>query len=129
MADNNMDLNKLGLSVRAYNALCRARIMTIHQLCAIGPDKLRRLKNVGAKTVAEIEEKLAAYIADGAEEIEKPPEHPCELDYVQGYLDGKKVFRAAVVEALQKRENVYRGSVMYGALVSIRQMVEGLEVP
>ena len=129
MVDNKKDLEKLGLSTRAYNALCRAKILSIHQLCAIGPENLRKLKNVGVKIVSEVEKKLAAYIAAGAEGIERPSEVPCELDYVQGYLDGKEAFRAAVVQALAQRENLYHGGILYGTVASIRQMVEALEVP
>ena len=87
MKTNQVDLDKLGLSPRTYNALCRAGILTIDQLCNTSRKDLRRLKNVGPKMVAEIDEKLAAYIATGAAEMELPPEHPCKLDYVQGYLD------------------------------------------
>lgn len=128
MKTNQMDLDKLGLSPRTYNALCRAGILTIDQLCNTTRTDLRRLKNVGNKMVAEIDEKLAAYIATGAAEMELPPEHPCKLDYVQGYLDGQEVFRAAVIEELLKRENIHKGALQ-GTVASIRHMVAGLEVP
>lgn len=128
MENSKMDLDKLGLSPRTYNALCRAGILTIDRLCNTSRADLRRLKNVGDKMVAEIDEKIAAYIASGAAEMELPPEHPCKLDYVQGYLDGKEVFRAAVIKELMKRENIQKGAIQ-GTVASIRHMVEGLEVP
>lgn len=128
MKTNQMDLDKLGLTPRTYNALCRAGILTIDQLCNTSRADLRRLKNVGNKMVAEIDEKIAAYIASGAAEMEKPPEERCKLDYVQGYLDGQEAFRTAVIQELMKRESIHKGALQ-GTVASIRHMVAGLEVP
>lgn len=54
----------LGLSNRAFNALMRAHLRTIGDLCDyIARDDLRKFRNIGEKTVAEINEKLEAFLA------------------------------------------------------------------
>lgn len=128
------EIEKLGLSVRAYNALCRAGILTIRQLCAINRKDLRKLRNMGAKTVAEVEEKLEAYIASGVEKMENPPECPFEenyfeSDYKRGFQEGVRLFRNAVVQMLKKREKLHERSIFGVLEADIRQIVEHLEVP
>lgn len=55
----------LGLSVRAYNALIRCRwdVRTVGDLCGIIMDgKAKRIRNIGEKSIYEIEDALTNYI-------------------------------------------------------------------
>lgn len=49
-----MPIDTLGLSVRSYNALRRARIEYVHQALALYPDRFVELRNLGKKSVDEI---------------------------------------------------------------------------
>lgn len=49
-----MELEKLGLTPRVYNALRRAHIDTVEQLLAIPPDELRGIKDIGVLAESEI---------------------------------------------------------------------------
>lgn len=51
-------IEDLNLSVRAYNCLKRAQINTLFDLMNFPPDQLRNLKNLGQKSLDEIEEIL-----------------------------------------------------------------------
>ena len=53
-------IEELELSVRAYNCLMRAGITTINELCSKTPLELKAIRNMGAKSKAEIVGKLAA---------------------------------------------------------------------
>lgn len=47
-------ISELGLSVRAYNALCRHGIQTVGQLIEYSTEDLKKIRNAGAKTIDEI---------------------------------------------------------------------------
>ena len=55
---NNIAIEELQLSVRAYNCLKRARINTIGDLLDYSPEKLQELKNFGRKSADEVFIKL-----------------------------------------------------------------------
>jgi DNA-directed RNA polymerase alpha subunit/DNA-directed RNA polymerase specialized sigma subunit len=52
----------LNLRRRTYNAIFRSEISTINQLVALSPKELWRIKNIGEKSVREIEKRLDAYL-------------------------------------------------------------------
>lgn len=55
-------IEEMELSVRAYNALRRANITTVGELADMAMEgKLSQLRNMGAKTVREIQTKLLCY--------------------------------------------------------------------
>jgi len=56
-----MDIDKLGLSVRAYNALARANIKCLGDIRNLNIDELRGIKNMGNKTVQEVLNMLNEY--------------------------------------------------------------------
>lgn len=56
--DDNDELVDLDFSVRTYNVLKRAGIHTVEELRALSREDLRRIHNMGLKSVWEIEEKL-----------------------------------------------------------------------
>ncbi|RLC65361.1 MAG: hypothetical protein DRI48_06795 [Chloroflexi bacterium] len=60
----NTPIVVLGLSVRPYNALVRGGVTTVGQLARMSSEQILGVRNVGAKSLAEIEEKLEAYLAE-----------------------------------------------------------------
>ena len=54
-----MKIEDLGLSVRPYNVLKRARIDTVEQLQQLSDEDLMRFRNMGMHSLAEIREKVA----------------------------------------------------------------------
>lgn len=56
-----MDIDKLGLSVRAYNALDRANIKCLGDIRNLNIDELRGIKKMGNKTVQEVLNMLNEY--------------------------------------------------------------------
>ena len=55
-----MNIEELGLSVRAENSLHRGGIETVEELTKIKASELKMLRNFGAKCLQEVTEKLAA---------------------------------------------------------------------
>lgn len=55
-----MNIEELNLSVRAYNVLKRANINTVEQICEMSAWELSSLRNMGAKTLEEIRDKVLA---------------------------------------------------------------------
>ena len=55
-------VNSLGLSVRASNALNRMQIHTLEQLLNTPIEEIKEGKNIGAKTIVEIETFCKSYL-------------------------------------------------------------------
>ncbi|KYO63904.1 DNA-directed RNA polymerase subunit alpha [Thermovenabulum gondwanense] len=55
-----MPIEELDLSVRSYNCLKRAGINTIGELIQKTPEDMMKVRNLGKKSLEEVEEKLAA---------------------------------------------------------------------
>ena len=55
----NMPIEELDLSVRSYNCLKRAAIMTVSELTQKTEEEMMKVKNLGKKSLKEIKEKLA----------------------------------------------------------------------
>jgi DNA-directed RNA polymerase subunit alpha len=51
---NNIAIEELQLSVRAYNCLKKAKINTVGDLLQYSPEKLQELKNFGRKSADEV---------------------------------------------------------------------------
>jgi DNA-directed RNA polymerase subunit alpha len=56
-------IEALDLSTRPYNCLKRARINTVGQLQEMTEEKLLRLRNLGLRSMEEIQSKLKEYKA------------------------------------------------------------------
>ncbi|WP_406614297.1 DNA-directed RNA polymerase subunit alpha [Mycoplasma corogypsi] len=59
--EDDVDISQLGLSVRSYNALKRIRKTKLSDLKSMTREELENTKNLGKKSVAEIDEKLREY--------------------------------------------------------------------
>ena len=64
----NVKIEDLNLSVRAYNCLKRAEINSVLDLVNYPPENLRNLKNLGQKSIDEIEEILASQFSISLDE-------------------------------------------------------------
>ncbi len=53
-----MSIDDLELSVRSYNCLKRAGINTVAELCDKSPDDMMKVRNLGRKSMEEVEQKL-----------------------------------------------------------------------
>ena len=56
----NMPIEDLDLSVRAYNCLKRAGIHTVQDIQKLDPEEMAQIRNLGARSRAEIAAKLQA---------------------------------------------------------------------
>ena len=56
-----MSIDDLGLNVRALNCLKRGGVSTVRQLLDLGQEELSRIKNLGEKSIVEINEKLKEF--------------------------------------------------------------------
>ena len=55
-----MTIEELDLSVRAYNCLKRANINTVYELVQRNEEEMMKVRNLGKKSLEEVEQKLAA---------------------------------------------------------------------
>ncbi len=55
-----MTIEELDLSVRSYNCLKRAGINTVQELCERSMDDMMKVRNLGKKSLEEVEQKLEA---------------------------------------------------------------------
>jgi RNA polymerase sigma factor (sigma-70 family) len=60
-ATSRTPLDVLGLSVRPYNALRTHGIETVERLAAMSDEEILEVRNLGAKSLAEIKERLQAF--------------------------------------------------------------------
>ena len=58
-AVGDTSIDELELSVRSFNCLKRAGINTVKELCDKTPDDMMKVRNLGRKSMEEVEEKLA----------------------------------------------------------------------
>ena len=59
--EDTRPIEDLGLSVRSYNCLKNAGIDTVQQLMDISPEQLRKIRNLGKKSLDELTEIRAGY--------------------------------------------------------------------
>ena len=64
--NDDRPIEALGLSVRAYNCLKRAGINTVRELSKMTSDDLAKVKNMGRKTIEEIEGIIVSLIIEAA---------------------------------------------------------------
>ena len=55
-----MNIDELELSVRSFNCLKRANINTVAELCAHTIEDMMKVRNLGKKSLEEVQEKLKA---------------------------------------------------------------------
>lgn len=69
------NIEELDLSIRAYNLLARANIQTIEELQGKTKSEIMRVRNMGLKSLREIEEKLIKVTGSGFADEREENEH------------------------------------------------------
>ena len=71
-------IDVLNLSIRSYNCLQRSDLRTVAQVATLSDEELSAIRQLGPKTLAEIREKLAAYLSEHPlpNEAEQSPPEP-----------------------------------------------------
>ena len=82
----SVHIDELGLGVRSYNCLMRNGIRTVAELCQLSYDELMGLRNMGAKSAAEIVDRLKELKLVDLSAKKDAPEDPLveeveEVDY------------------------------------------------
>ena len=96
---NNLKIEELNLSVRARNALMRAGVRTSEQLMSMEVDDLRKIRNIGDKTLYEVQRTMKKL--EEQERVAQVQQAP-NGSYLHGYCEGKEGMRRAVVRELTR---------------------------
>lgn len=92
-----MKIEDLNLSVRARNALLRAGVRTTEQLMSMDSEDLLRIRNLGQKTLKEIQGVMKTL---EKQEKEKRERIAPRGSYLRGYQEGSEGMRRAVIREL-----------------------------
>ena len=111
--DERTPIETLDLSVRAYNCLRRAGIVTVEQLRSMRESELSRVRNLGKKCTMEVLNKLSASPALSAPEQER--EEECDpfrqLEALVGLENVKEQMRKLAAFARMEQEMERRGKL------------------
>nr|WP_308508135.1 DNA-directed RNA polymerase subunit alpha C-terminal domain-containing protein [uncultured Stomatobaculum sp.] len=100
---NPVLIEDLELSVRSYTCLKKAGILTVEQLKRLSADELLRIKNMGRKSVAEIQDKLEEIRHLPAVSSLPEKDYLAELDTLIGLNEVKmQVKKIAAFAKMQK---------------------------
>lgn len=122
--ETKYDLYQLGLSPRAYNCLRRGQIFTIEQLLKTDLIDLRRIRNMGDKTIEEIRIKVDDYIRRGQAALEEAQQGKPLSQYQQGAKDMQLMI---VIQLKQMAQN-HKGA-QGAAIAAASRMVELMGLP
>ena len=102
-------IDKLELSLRAYNCLKRAGIHTVEQLRTLSDDDLMQIRNLGRKSIEEIKQRLEENSGIGTASPLEKADPMLLLDSLIG-LDGvKQQIRKITAFAKLRREMLHTG--------------------
>lgn len=101
---NPVLIEDLELSVRSYTCLKKAGILTVEQLKRLSADELRRIRNMGRKSVAEILDKLEEIRHLPAVSILPEKDYLAELDTLIGLEEVKTQVRKIAAFAKMKKD-------------------------
>lgn len=94
-----MKVEDLNLSVRASNALRRAGVHTMEQLMSMDSGDLLRIRNLGQKTLKEIQAVVKILEQKEREKVQKAGTRG---SYMHGYQEGSEAMRRAVIRELTR---------------------------
>lgn len=100
-------IDVLNLSVRSYNCLRRAGIDTVEQLAQCNDEDLARLRNLGAKSLREIKDRIASIRGEDSEDITQ--------DEGEQKATSGLISRASIIKAIEDISwySVGEGGVLY----------------
>lgn len=94
-----MKIEELNLSVRARNALLRSGVRTTEQLMSMDAEDLLRIRNLGKKTLTEIQSIMKTLEKKEKDKVQKIAPRG---SYLHGYQEGSEGMRRAVIRELTK---------------------------
>lgn len=94
-----MKIEEMSLSVRARNALLRSGLRTSEQLMSMDAEDLLHIRNLGQKTLKEIQ---AVVKSLEKQEKEKQERIAPRGSYLHGYQEGSEAMRRAVIRELTR---------------------------
>ena len=95
-----MTIQDMNLSVRARNSLMRAGIRTTEQLMTMDAGDLLKIRNLGQKTLDEIQGAMKLLEKREQKEVQKIAPRG---SYLHGYQEGADAMRRAAIRELTKR--------------------------
>lgn len=94
-----MRIEDLAMSVRARNALQRAGIRTTEQLMSMDAEDLLCIRNLGQKTLKEIQAVMKTLERKEREKVQKAAPRG---SYLHGYQEGVEAMRRAAIRELTR---------------------------
>lgn len=94
-----MKIDDLSLSVRARNALRRAGVRTTEQLMAMDAEDLLRIRNLGQKTLTEIQTVMKTLEQKERDKVQRTAPRG---SYLHGYQEGAEAMRRAAIRELTR---------------------------
>ena len=124
-ADEEISIDELGLSIRAFNCLKRAGIHTLGQLQEMSEEDLSKIRNLGKKSMAEIKQRLKEVQKQMPEKKNLPQasEYMEMLDSLIGLDDVKTQVKKITAFAKMKKELEASGKA--GLSISFNMMFAG----
>lgn len=116
---NPILIEDLDLSVRSYTCLKRAGILTVEQLKRLSADELLRIKNMGRKSVTEIQMKLEEIQHFPAVSSLPEKDYLAELDALIGLEEVKAQVRKIAAFAKMKKDFETRGKGKLGVALNM----------
>ena len=107
--ENCTPIDELELSIRAYNCLKRAGINTVEELRAMSEEELRRVRNLGAKCIEEIRQKLAETDIQPAPAQQPAPNYSRMLEELIGLEGVKEQVKKITALAKMKQDMAAQG--------------------
>ncbi|MBQ6569280.1 MAG: AAA family ATPase [Clostridia bacterium] len=106
-------IEELDLSIRSYNSLKRAGVACVEQLWQMSEDELRRIRNLGLKSVNEIREKLRSFRPEPAAASKEPePSYIEMLNRLIGLENVKEqINKIAALARMKKDIDSLRGGL------------------
>ena len=116
---NPILIEDLELSVRSYTCLKKAGILTVEQLKRLSADELLRIKNMGRKSVTEIQMKLEEIQHFPAVSSLPEKDYLAELDALIGLEEVKAQVRKIAAFAKMKKDFETRGKGKLGVALNM----------
>lgn len=107
--DLDTPIEKLELSLRAYNCLRRAGIDTVEKLRTLSDYDLKQIRNLGRKSIEEIRQKLQEIPCPYAGAPSEKTDHMSMLENLIGLQDVKQQIRKITAFAKLRREMIDSG--------------------
>ncbi|MCR4611831.1 MAG: AAA family ATPase [Lachnospiraceae bacterium] len=107
--ENELELEDLELSVRAYNSLKRAGINSVEELTKLDDTDLYQIKGLNSRIVDEIKHKLSKALQEEEERKNSPTKYMDQLEELIGLKDVKSQIKKIAAFARMKKDMQNKG--------------------